>query len=194
MAPIMDDATSHDHEDGSARSNGQSGSPSAGSGTASPRPATVSGPIYSLRLKILIAASIAASIAALSFAYVRSSDGDGTSSASSAGADTPASSQGVQSFSPAESSQVLQQETIRVDLAPGWDGTLTINGQVVPEEDLTRSSPRQTVDRLEFVPGPEKAMSVLPSGRVCASVQVWRRDRGSEVAASDTIEWCFDVL
>lgn len=149
--------------------------------------------MYSLRQKILIVGVVVASCTALGFAYLRTSSG-GDEGDAVVRSDDPTSHQhqGVERLYPAEGSQVLQQESVGVDLISGWNGELVINDQPIPEADLSRTSPRQTADRLEFVPGPDKVMSELPSGRVCARVRVWQRSAGSE-GDSSTISWCFSV-
>lgn len=148
--------------------------------------------MYSLRLKILIVGVVAASFAALGFAYLRTSGGGEQGDAvTRSGAAT--SHPGVERFYPDEGAQVLQQERVGIDLVSGWDGQLTINDQPIPEAELSRSSPRQSSDRLEFVPGSGKVMAALPSGRVCAHARVWQRGSEAEGDAS-TISWCFTVI
>lgn len=191
----MDDPSSHEPPDHAARSNGHSTTSGGGSDPAGTHRAPAAGPIYSARFKVVMIVAVVASVAALAAVYAGSSESDRdgpTASPETATSDSTVSP-GIRALHPTEGSQVLQQETVRVDLAPGWDGTLTINGQTVPEDDLTRSSPTQTVDRLELVPGPGKVLELLPSGRVCVRVQVWQRARGPETG-SDTREWCFQVV
>lgn len=150
--------------------------------------------MYSLRLKILIVGVVVASGAALGFAYLRTSTGgDQGDAVERSGNSTTHQQEGVEGVYPSEGAQVLQQERVGVDLVSGWNGELTIDDQTIPEAELTRSSPRQSADRLEFAPGPDKVMSELPSGRVCARARVWQRSAGPE-GGSSTIDWCFTVI
>lgn len=148
--------------------------------------------MYSLRLKILIVGVVAASFAALGFAYLRTSSG-GEQGDAVTRSGTATRRPGVERLYPDEGAQVLQQERVGLDLVSGWDGQLTINDQLIPEAELSRSSPRQSSDRLEFAPGPDKVMTGLPTGRVCAHARVWQRSSGAEGGTS-TISWCFTVI
>lgn len=170
-----------------------------------PAPGTtprLSGPVYSVRLKIVAALVALVSVAAMSWLYIVMVDDDGTTS----GTDT---SEGIVAVQPAEGSQVLQQAIVGVDLAAGWDGSLTINGEPIPESDLTRSvrarqapdetgedgppAAEGTQDRLEFVPGPDRVMPQLPEGQVCVNARVWPRADGPG-PASRSRTWCFTVV
>lgn len=164
--------------------NGRNGQP--GAQPASARPVT---PVYSTRLKILVAVVVTAAVGAFVLAYLGSAASDDDSIVSSG-----ATSEFVEGLTPPSGSQVLQQSTVAIDLAPGWEATLDeIGGRSIPEEDLVVRSNRQQPDTVEFTPGPDKALDALPAGRVCARATVWQVALGPE-ESSRRISWCFSVL
>jgi hypothetical protein len=173
-----------DHPTQPASGNGSNRPP--GARPASPGPAT---PVYSTRLKILVVAVLAAAIGAFALAYLRSAAGDDDSIVSSG-----ATGEFVEQLTPPSGSQVLQQATVAIDLAPGWEATLDeIGGRSIPEDDLVVRSNRQQPDTVEFTPGPDKALEALPAGRVCVRASVWQIALGPE-ESTRRVSWCFNVL
>lgn len=197
----MDDQLSDDERSRSARGNGQASRPPeeeatmaelSDTSTVPSSSAPPTGPFYSRRLKVTVAAVAVASVAAMSWIYLRTVDSDRTA--------TNDVAPGVEAVQPAQGSQVPDQTFVGLDLTPGWDGTLTVNDVQIPEDELTRarqeiedgSEGRPTVeDRLEFAPGPGKVLERLPSGNVCVSARLHHRaDPGRE----QTFDWCFAVF
>jgi hypothetical protein len=125
----------------------------------------------------------AGSVVALSLAYVRVGDDDDGIVQSGGNSDM------VEELIPARNSQVLQQTTVGIDLTTGWDGSLVIEGQEIPAEQVAVRAP----DRLEFTPGDGKVISTLPTGHVCVQAIVWETRTGRTDDAR-TVGWCFEVL
>lgn len=95
----------------------------------------------------------------------------------------------IEHLYPRDGAEVLRQVEIGIDLAPGYEGRLVVNGDEVPEEDL-RLVPEQ--NQVFFLPGPGKVIETLPSGTTCVTAVVWRSEEGRGVDDL-SIQWCFDV-
>jgi hypothetical protein len=146
---------------------------------------STSGPVYSRRFKVVAAVVLAAATALFTAAYLMASEGD----------DDPGRATGgrgvfVEALLPPEDSQVVQQSTVGIDLATGWQGVLRLNGEEVPEDELTRD---QALNLVQFTPGSGKLMERLPIGRNCAQALVWRSAAGRG-DGDRTISWCFEVI
>lgn len=96
----------------------------------------------------------------------------------------------VEQLLPAEQSQAVQQATVGIDLAAGWEGTLVVDGRQIPPDQL---NVRSALNRVEFTPGEGKVFSSLPSGRLCVRAIVWETRVGQADGARD-VNWCFDVV
>ena len=92
----------------------------------------------------------------------------------------------VDELIPPRSAEVLAQETVGIDLAPGYDARLTINGVDIPPDQL-RHLPN--LNRFTFRPDQGKVIERLQAEQNCALVTYWRQEVGS--AEADTISWCF---
>ena len=149
-----------------------SGSPET-NGSSSP-------PLYSTRFKIVAAVLVALAIGAFVAAYVSMSDGDGTGSSDGSF---------VEELLPGRDTQIVQQGTVGIDLADGWEGTLTVDGAAIPEDELDVT---ESLNLVQFTPGAGKVMDVLRVGNVCASARVWETAGGEQGAR--TVTWCFDVI
>ena len=67
----------------------------------------------------------------------------------------------VERFIPRPNDEVLRQAELGIDLAPGYDGTLAVNGVDIPAEDQRRV-PEQ--NEVFFTPGEGKAVEQLLAG------------------------------
>lgn len=138
-------------------------------------------PIYSTRFKII--AAVLVTLVAVGFvaAYLATESTDDS--------DTSGVDSFVEQLIPGRDTQLLQQGTVGIDLAAGWEARLVIDGVAVPEDELN------VVDSLnltEFTPGPDKVMDALPVGTVCATATVWKASTGPE--DSRQVTWCFEVI
>ena len=92
----------------------------------------------------------------------------------------------VDELIPPRSAEVLSQETVGIDLAPGYDARLTINGVVIPPEQI-RHQPN--LNLFTFRPDRGKVIERLQAEQNCAHVAYWRQEAGP--AEAETISWCF---
>ncbi len=107
--------------------------------------------------------------------------------------DTPPTQSGsrtvVEHLIPRNGAEVLRQAELGVDLAPGYEGTLIVNGTEIPSDQL-RLVPEQ--HQVFFTPGEGKVIEELPAGRTCVVALAWRSavGRGPD---DERTRWCFDV-
>lgn len=94
----------------------------------------------------------------------------------------------VERLIPAAGSEVLAQEPIGVDLAPGYTGVLFLNGVELPEDQLVR---RAGIDEILYRPSAEDAAVEFTAGENCAEALVWPVEETREDGRSVT--WCFEV-
>jgi hypothetical protein len=142
------------------------------------------GPIYSTRFKIVAALVIVAATALASWAYLLATEED---EPGSGGGET---SEFVETLIPSENSQALQQATIGIDLAPGWQGILRLDGQEIPESQLRVTS---SLNQVTFTPGPGQIVDSLAPGRRCVQALVWQSSQGRG-NSERTVHWCFEVV
>jgi hypothetical protein len=96
----------------------------------------------------------------------------------------------VERIIPREAAEALHQSEIGIDLAPGYEGGLILNGTTIPTEEL-RLVPEQ--NQVFFAPGPDKTFEALPSGANCVVAVVWKSSDGPGTASDLSFSWCFDV-
>jgi hypothetical protein len=135
------------------------------------------------RYRAVVAVALLVAAAALFFG-VRATNTDGDDSVA-----VRSRPDVVEHVYPPNGDQVLRQSEIGIDLAPGYEGTLIVNGQVIPEDELRRV-PEQ--NQMFFQPGEGTTFPELPPGRSCAAAVVWRSSDGPGVA-DESFRWCFDA-
>ncbi|HSP02435.1 MAG TPA: hypothetical protein VLR27_02970 [Acidimicrobiales bacterium] len=161
----------------------------------SPSP-TPQGLSYPTRTKVIIAVVLTVAIAAIVLAYVTTAEG-GDDSVSVSGADGLQDTgerdpSGVEALIPPRGSEILGQETIGIDLVPGWTGELTLlpgNGvaTTLPEDEIEVDG----LNRIIYQPGPGKAIERL-SGDYCLVATIWDQVEGRE--QTQRVEnWCFSA-
>lgn len=137
----------------------------------------------SLRYRLAVAAALAVAALAL-FAGIRATE---------TGDDAPPSVNGrpdvVEHLYPRSGAEALQQTEIGIDLAPGYEGALSLNGTAIPTDEL-RLVPEQ--NQVFFSPGPGRVVEALRAGNNCVTATVWRSADGPG-ARDLTFSWCFDV-
>jgi hypothetical protein len=131
------------------------------------------------RLLILIVA--VASITAIVFAAQLAQTGDD-------GNELVLSGQDVERLIPARNSEILAQESVGIDLAPGFTAVLLLNGVEIPEDQLNR---RTGVDEILYRPADDDAAVEYEAGENCLVALVWPVDRTRFEARS--VSWCFNV-
>jgi hypothetical protein len=98
----------------------------------------------------------------------------------------------IQQLIPArDTPTALRQAEIGVDLAPGWDADLQINGVDVPEDEERENGAQ---DQVLFSPGKGKVIEQLAPGPVTVTAFLWRPALGqTHDEGSHTVTWSFRV-
>jgi hypothetical protein len=147
-------------------------------------PAPPRTPLYSTRGKLVIVALLAVAAGALALAVATTNTG-GDDPVEVSGS-VPLDGFGVQ---PRDGSEVLRQVEIGIDLLPGWEATLVVNGVEIPESELRIVGPE---NQTFFTPAPGRAVERLEPGRNCVTAIFWRSQTGRG-AADGTHRWCFQA-
>lgn len=147
-----------------------------------PAPGARRAPMSTGRYRLLVALALVVAGAALFFG-VRATDTGDDDVVVRARPDV------VEHVYPSNGDQVLRQTEIGIDLAPGYEGMLIVNGQPIPEEEL-RLVPEQ--NQVFFLPGEGTAIEELPAGRSCVTALVWKSQTGRGVQ-DQTFSWCFEA-
>ena len=133
------------------------------------------------RYRLLIAVLVAAAVVALIVA-IRATD--------TGGSDPSPASDVVQRFVPKPGDEVLRQAELGVDLMPGYEGTLLLNGVEIPADEQRRI-PEQ--NQVFFTPAEGKAIERLQAGRNCAVALVWKAADGRDTPRTRSFTWCFEA-
>lgn len=141
--------------------------------------ASLPAPMSQGRYRLLIAVLVVGAAVAL-VAAIRSTD--------SGDPDAAPASDVVERFVPKGGDEVLRQAELGVDLAPGYDGTLFVNGVEIPAEDQRRV-PEQ--NQVFFTPGEGKAIERLHAGPNCVTALVWKAADGRGTSRDRSFPWCF---
>lgn len=149
--------------------------------TDSARPS--SPPPSSLRYRLAVTAAIAVAVAALVAGVAATKTGEDDVAVVNGRPDV------VEHVYPRRGAEALSQAEVGIDLAPGYEGGLILNGTVIPTDEL-RIVPEQ--NQVFFAPGPDRTFESLPSGQVCVTAVVWKSADGRG-PGDLTFQWCFDV-
>jgi len=137
------------------------------------------------RYRLLIGVLVVGALAAL-YAGVRATD---------TADDDPVTVSGrpdvVERLVPGEGDEVIRQAELGIDLAPGYEGTLVVNGVEIPDDEL-RLVPEQ--NQVFFTPGDGKVVEALHAGPNCALALVWKSSQGRGTANDKSFTWCFEAL
>jgi hypothetical protein len=131
------------------------------------------------RLLILVVAVIA--VAGIVFAAQLAQTGDD-------GDDLVLTGHDVDRLIPAGGSEILAQEAVGIDLAPGFTASLLLNGVEIPEDQLNR---RSGVDEVLYRPAEDGAAVEFRAGENCLVALVW--PVAESRAQARTVSWCFNV-
>lgn len=149
-------------------------------------PTSAAGPAWpasSTRYKVGVAIALAAAAGALLLAVTRTNtDNDDPVHVS-------ARPEVIERLIPFNGASILRQQELGVDLGPGYEGTLIINGVEVPADEQ-RLVPEQ--NQVFFTPGEGKAIEELPAGTNCVVALVWKSSMGRG-AADEQFRWCFEA-
>ncbi|NCG40085.1 MAG: hypothetical protein GWP30_03740 [Actinobacteria bacterium] len=97
---------------------------------------------------------------------------------------------GLLSVIPGEGSKTPYPSPVGVSLSPGWQPTLTIDGVVIPDTELTDGT--RELGEFFYIPADEKTLPELRTGNVCARV-VAVPTINIEADNID-FEWCFTTF
>ena len=97
----------------------------------------------------------------------------------------------VEQLVPARDATALRQAEIGIDLTPGWDADLRINGVDIPQDE-ERDVPG--LNQVFFTPGKGKIIESLEPGLVEVTAIIWRPAQGeTRESGSRAVRWSFHV-
>lgn len=94
----------------------------------------------------------------------------------------------IRQLVPNPGDQVPHQTRVGVIVSPTWSAELSINGIVIPLDEMTI---RSSLGEYFYDPGPGKVIEELPQGRICV-VAGARSQLDDEEPVSHA--WCFSAL
>lgn len=95
----------------------------------------------------------------------------------------------IERLIPAPGLKVLKQDAIGVDLAPGYEAKLALDGVPIPAYQMSTVA---ALGQYTVNPVVGSDFEALPTGNHCATVTYWRTADGPESSTSRS--WCFTVL
>lgn len=104
------------------------------------------------------------------------------------GGESKASDAIIEARIPSANDKVLQQAEVGIDLISGWDVQITLNGKVIPDDQVKRLTAQS---RYSFVPGAGREVETYNAGQNCVLVKYWPLANPGSVF---TDSWCFSVL
>ncbi|MCD9623731.1 hypothetical protein [Rhabdothermincola salaria] len=123
-------------------------------------------------------ALVAVAAVALYFVYQLAAEDGGTGQSSA-----------IEQLYPTEEAQILQQDRIGIDLAPGYEGSLALNGDPLPDDEVMLVP---ELNQVFYQPGPGQTFESWPAGRNCIIATFWRSETGPGQSSSRA--WCFTVV
>lgn len=110
----------------------------------------------------------------------------------------------IEALIPAPDSEVLRQSQVGIDLAPGYDAELTINGTFIPIDevnvlrdvenpDVSSGIPGSfdtTLSRFLYQPLEGRAVPELRGDENCVEVRFWPLSDPTDI---EEVGWCFTV-
>jgi hypothetical protein len=96
----------------------------------------------------------------------------------------------LEAIFPTDGADIVAQDRVGADLAPGYAGELAVNGVAIPDNQLDQDN---GLNQLVFRPGSGKVLTALQPGKNCARITFWRLQDG-RAGAGPARQWCFSVL
>jgi hypothetical protein len=90
---------------------------------------------------------------------------------------------------PAEGDRDIRQTTVFAELDPAFKGSLTIDGRLIPDDQV--DTIQTGGNRISFTPGPGKEFTALRPGNNCAAVRFYPISEGETAVSS--YSWCFNL-
>lgn len=137
------------------------------------------------RYRLFLVLAIGGALAAMFFAYQSTQTGSRDPVTVSGRPDV------VERLIPPAGNEVIRQAELGIDLAPGYEGLLQVNGVPIPVDELRRV-PEQ--NQVFFTPGEGKAVERLEAGPNCVTAVVWESMVGRSPATDLSFQWCFQAL
>ncbi|MGQ0430831.1 MAG: hypothetical protein ACT452_00325 [Microthrixaceae bacterium] len=141
-------------------------------------------PASSRRYQLAVTAAVLLAVGALAAGIMATETGDGDTVLVNGRPDV------VERYIPRGGDEALQQAEIGIDLAPGHEAALILNGVSIPTDELRIVREQNQVF---FAPGAGRTFAALPSGRNCVTAIVWRSADGRGTPSDLSFPWCFDV-
>jgi hypothetical protein len=88
---------------------------------------------------------------------------------------------------PQRGTEILRQDDVGIDLAPGFTAALVVNGIEIPAD---QTAVRQGVDEYLYKGG-EDGIVPFVAGQNCVTALIWPVDQTRESARD--VSWCFNV-
>ena len=142
-------------------------------------------PLYSTKGKIVIAVLLLIAAAGLVLAYNRTETGNDDDPIVSSGG-VPLDGFGLR---PQRNAEVLRQTEIGIDLKPGFEAVLEVDGVEIPAAELRIVPPENQVF---FTPTDGATVEQLEAGRRCVTAIYWQSADG-RTDDSPRYTWCFEV-
>lgn len=95
----------------------------------------------------------------------------------------------IQRLIPSPGAKILQQDIIGIDMAPGYEASLALDGVPLP---LDQTTVVPQTNQVTFRAGPGKVFETLPAGQNCLVATYWQTAFGPSV--SSVRSWCFTVV
>lgn len=95
----------------------------------------------------------------------------------------------IQRLIPSPGSKILQQDLVGIDMAPGYEASLTLNGVAIPLDETDIVPP---LNQITFRPAAGRVFEKLPAGQNCVTATYWESAFGPSVTSSRS--WCFTVV
>ncbi len=100
----------------------------------------------------------------------------------------------IDALIPARESEILRRDQVGIDLAEGFEASLTIetsDGQTIPvPANQLDENFQANLGQFVFKPGDGKVLEVFPPQSNCVTATIWPKDDRADV---QTIRWCFQV-
>lgn len=89
---------------------------------------------------------------------------------------------------PQSGAEILRQDDVGIDLAPGFTAALIVNGVEIPTDQV---AVRQGIDEYLYKGGDGDGIVEFQAGQNCVTAIVWPVDQTRE--AGRDVSWCFNV-
>lgn len=98
----------------------------------------------------------------------------------------------IDALIPARESEILRRDMVGIDLAAGYEATLTLEagGEIIPVPTDQIDSAQQSLGLYTYRPADGKVLEFFPAQSNCVTATYWPVEDRDDV---QTIRWCFEV-